>query len=162
MRLSATTSLISRPDVIVVASVSCIYNLGTPDEYKEMCVSIEKGKNKSRQALIMELVNIHYERNDIDFSRGKFRVKGDTVEIFPAYLETAGMANYFLASPSSANLSWRCAAPHARYFYLQRSATTPARGLGIGSDRGDRSLGKGARSTICPAPRRSSPLALVR
>jgi excinuclease ABC subunit B len=78
-----------------VASVSCIYNLGTPDEYKDMCVVVEKNKTKSREQLIMELVNIHYERNDIDFSRAKFRVRGDTVEIYPAYLETAIRVEFY-------------------------------------------------------------------
>jgi len=89
LRLKATSSLIERSDVIVVASVSCIYNIGSPDEFKKLCVYIEKGRTKSREILLQELVNIRYERNDFDFSRGKIRVKGDTVEIWPAYLETA-------------------------------------------------------------------------
>ncbi len=95
LRLKATSSLIERSDVIIVASVSCIYGLGSPDEYRDLCVFIEKGKEKSRQQLMMELVNIHYERNDIEFMRGKFRVRGDTVEIFPAYLETALRIEFF-------------------------------------------------------------------
>jgi len=88
LRLKATSSLLERSDVIIVASVSCIYGLGSPENYKSMCVGLEKGKNTPRQELLKSLVNIHYERNEVEFSRGKFRVKGDTVEIFPAYLET--------------------------------------------------------------------------
>ena len=89
LRLKATSSLMERSDVIIIASVSCIYGLGSPDEYRDMCVYIEKGQSRPRSSLLSELVNIHYERNDIEFMRGKFRVRGETVEIFPAYLETA-------------------------------------------------------------------------
>jgi excinuclease ABC subunit B len=89
LRLKATSSLLERKDVIVVASVSCIYGLGSPKDFREACVLIEKGRTKAREVLLQELINIYYGRNDIDFSRGKFRVRGDTVEIFPAYLETA-------------------------------------------------------------------------
>jgi len=89
LRLKATSSLLERRDVIVVASVSCIYGLGSPENYKAMCVGLEKGKATPRKDLLQALINIHYERNEVEFSRGKFRVKGDTLEIFPAYLETA-------------------------------------------------------------------------
>src|SRR5882724_5606700 len=89
LRLKATSSLLERRDVIIVASVSCIYGLGSPENYKSMCVAIGKGKTFPRQDLLRSLIAIHYERNEVEFSRGKFRVKGDTVEIFPAYLETA-------------------------------------------------------------------------
>lgn len=89
LRLKATSSLLERKDVIIVASVSCIYGLGSPKDYKELCVLIEKGKTKARELILQELISIHYERNDLDFSRGKVRVRGDTIEIFPAYLETA-------------------------------------------------------------------------
>lgn len=95
LRLKATSSLFERRDVIIVASVSCIYNLGSPDEYSEQCVFLEKGINKPRHKLLKELIAIHYERNDLEFSRGKFRVKGDTIEIFPAYLETALRLEFF-------------------------------------------------------------------
>ncbi|HRY30409.1 MAG TPA: excinuclease ABC subunit UvrB, partial [Elusimicrobiota bacterium] len=88
LRLKATSTLLERRDVVVVASVSCIYGLGSPKEYKEMCVSVEVGRAKSREELLRELVSIHYERNEVAFARGMFRVRGDTVEIFPAYLET--------------------------------------------------------------------------
>jgi excinuclease ABC subunit B len=89
LRLKATSSLLERRDVIIVASISCIYGLGSPDNYKALCLSLEKGATISREALLNRLVEIHYERNEIEFTRGKFRVKGDTIEIFPAYLETA-------------------------------------------------------------------------
>ncbi len=89
LRLKATSALLERQDVLIVASVSCIYGLGSPENYKEQCVGLEKGKVFPRKALLDNLINIHYERNEVEFTRGKFRVKGDTIEIFPAYLETA-------------------------------------------------------------------------
>ena len=84
MRHSATASLAERKDVIIVASVSCIYSLGSPEEYRSMMVSIRPGMQKSREELIDALVAILYVRNDINFVRNKFRVRGDVVEIFPA------------------------------------------------------------------------------
>ena len=84
LRHSATTAITERRDVIIVASVSCIYSLGDPAEYKNMVVSVRQGMEKSRDKLIAELVGIHFERNDINFVRNKFRVRGDVVEIFPA------------------------------------------------------------------------------
>ena len=84
LRHSATTAITERRDVIIVASVSCIYSLGDPEEYKSMVVSVRKGMEKSRQQLIAELVGIQYERNDVNFVRNKFRVRGDVVEIYPA------------------------------------------------------------------------------
>ncbi|OEG69437.1 excinuclease ABC subunit B, partial [Candidatus Endomicrobiellum trichonymphae] len=89
LRLKATTSLLERKDVIVVASVSCIYNLGSPKDYQNMCIEIIAGKEKTISLLLTELIASRYERNEVEFARGKFRVKGDTVEIFPAYLEAA-------------------------------------------------------------------------
>ena len=84
MRHSATTAAAERKDVIIVASVSCIYSLGDPEEYKAMVVSLRPNMEMAREELIAKLVDIQYERNDIDFSRNKFRVRGDTVEIYPA------------------------------------------------------------------------------
>ena len=95
LRLKATTSILERNDVIVVASVSSIYNLGAPEEYQNMCVKISVGQKIPIDNLLRELISIHYERNEIDFFRGKFKVKGDTVEIFPAYLETAIKVEFF-------------------------------------------------------------------
>jgi excinuclease ABC subunit B len=84
LRHSATSSLFERNDVIIIASVSCIYGLGNPEEYKEMVVSLRKGMEKDRDQLLHNLVDIQYSRNDISFTRGTFRVRGDVVEIFPA------------------------------------------------------------------------------
>ncbi|MFA4854402.1 MAG: excinuclease ABC subunit UvrB [Candidatus Omnitrophota bacterium] len=89
LRLSATTSLMSRRDVIIVASVSCIYNLGSPQDYREMLVFINKGERCLRDEIISRLIQIQYERNDYEFTRGKIRVRGDVVEIFPPYWEKA-------------------------------------------------------------------------
>jgi len=83
LRHSATSSLFERKDVIIIASVSCIYGLGSPEEYKEMVVSLRVGMEKERNQLLRTLVDVQYERNDIDFKRGTFRVRGDVVEIFP-------------------------------------------------------------------------------
>jgi len=87
LRHSATRSVLSRRDVIVVASVSCIFGLGAPEDYLNMRIDIEKDMKLVRDRLISDLVAIHYERNDIDFHRGVFRVRGDRVEIFPSYEE---------------------------------------------------------------------------
>lgn len=87
MRHSATRSVLSRPDVLVVASVSCIFGLGAPEDYLAMRIDIEKDMELSREQLLSDLVAIHYQRNDMDFYRGIFRVRGDRVEIFPAYEE---------------------------------------------------------------------------
>lgn len=84
LRLSATASLTERRDVIVVASVSCIYGLGSPDDYMEMLVSLRPGMNKDRDEVIRELISIQYERHDMDLQRSSFRVRGDTLEIYPA------------------------------------------------------------------------------
>lgn len=83
LRHSATSSLFERQDVIIIASVSCIYGLGSPEEYREMVVSLRTGMEIERNQLLRRLVDIQYERNDIDFKRGTFRVRGDVVEIFP-------------------------------------------------------------------------------
>lgn len=85
MRLSATRSLLERDDVIIVASVSCIYGLGTPEYYKGMNLTLMTGQNRRREDLLLHLVDMQYKRNDYDFSRATFRVRGDVVEIFPAY-----------------------------------------------------------------------------
>lgn len=87
LRLKATSALLEREDVIIVASVSCIYGLGSPDEYKNLMLYLERGQNIERDAILRKLVDIHYTRNDFDFHRGTFRVRGDVIEIFPAYDE---------------------------------------------------------------------------
>jgi excinuclease ABC subunit B len=87
MRHSATRSLLSRRDVLIVASVSCIYGLGSPELYREMLIQLEKGMHYRRDELLLHLVEIQYERNDVDFHRGCFRARGDVIEIFPAFEE---------------------------------------------------------------------------
>ena len=89
LRLKATSSLMARRDVIVVASVSCIYNIGSPNEYEKRAVPLEVGWKVGRDELAERLVAVHYERNEMEFVRGKFRMKGGVVDIFPAYMETA-------------------------------------------------------------------------
>ncbi len=95
LRLRATASLLEREDVIIVASVSCIYGLGSPEEYRNQLLFLETGTEMDRDALIRNLIDIHYNRNDIDFSRGNFRVRGDTIELIPAYRETALRIEFF-------------------------------------------------------------------
>ncbi len=89
LRLAATTSLMSRRDVIIVASVSCIYNLGDPGDYKEHLLFLKTGATMDRDAALARLIAIQYERNDYEFSRGKIRVRGDVLEVFPAYRQDA-------------------------------------------------------------------------
>ena len=91
LRHSATTSLVERNDVIIVASVSCIYGIGDPDEYARSCVSLRPGMSKERDEVIRELIRIQYERNDMDFQRGTFRVRGDTIEILPVTTDSAAI-----------------------------------------------------------------------
>jgi len=89
LRLRATSSLMERDDVIIVASVSAIYGLGDPELYKELLVTAQQGETRGRDALLADLVAVQYQRNDVGFERGTFRVRGDTVEVFPAYDEQA-------------------------------------------------------------------------
>ncbi|MBV9410202.1 MAG: excinuclease ABC subunit UvrB, partial [Acidimicrobiia bacterium] len=89
LRHSATSGLLARKDIIVVASVSCIYGLGSPEEYAEQVLRIVQGSRHDQRYILSKLVDMQYERNDLNFVRGKFRVRGDTIEIFPAYEETA-------------------------------------------------------------------------
>ncbi len=96
LRLSSTTSLMSRRDVIIIASVSCIYNLGSPDDYRQTLVFIKKGEVFSREEIILKLIQIQYQRNDYEFTRGKIRVRGDTVEVFPPYQQKALRIEFLL------------------------------------------------------------------
>ena len=89
LRLAATEALLTRRDVIIVASVSAIYGIGSPEEYGRSVVELSVGLNRRRDAILRHLVSIYYDRNDVDFRRGTFRVRGDTVDIFPAYRDTA-------------------------------------------------------------------------
>src|SRR5215831_2783611 len=89
LRLSATSALVSRRDTIVVATVSCIYGLGSPKDYLEMMIPLSVGGEIDRDAMLRQLIDIQYDRNDFEFTRGKFRVRGDVVECWPAYEEFA-------------------------------------------------------------------------
>ena len=95
LRHAATRSLFERRDTLIVASVSCIYGLGSPEEYLGFVLHLEKGKTYNRQRVLHQIVDMQYERNDIDFSRGKFRIRGDTVEILPAYEEIGLRIEFF-------------------------------------------------------------------
>ena len=87
LRISATSSLISRRDVVVVASVSCIYGLGSPEDFEELMIELRQGEELGRDSFLNRLVEIQYDRNDVDLARGRFRVRGDIVDVMPAYLE---------------------------------------------------------------------------
>lgn len=95
LRLAATSSLFSRRDVIIVASVSCIYGLGSPEDYGRVVISLKRGETRQRDKVLRHLVEIYYERNDFELGRGKFRVRGDTLEVAPAYGETAYRIEFF-------------------------------------------------------------------
>ena len=95
LRHSATRALLTRRDVLIVASVSCIYGLGSPEEYQSFVLLLNKGEQSNRSALIRRLIDQQYERNDMDLSRGKFRVRGDTLEILPAYEEVAVQVQFW-------------------------------------------------------------------
>ncbi|NOX87473.1 MAG: excinuclease ABC subunit UvrB [Calditrichaeota bacterium] len=95
LRLKATSSLLAREDVIVVASVSCIYGIGSPTDYMSMLVMIKRGELCNRQDLLMRLVDIQYTRNDYDFQRGTFRIRGDIIDVYPAYEEFAYRIEFF-------------------------------------------------------------------
>src|SRR6202012_1136104 len=95
LRHSATNSLLTRRDVVVVATVSCIYGLGTPQEYVDRSLKLHVGQQIEREWILRRLVEVQYNRNDLSFTRGTFRVRGDTVEIFPVYEELAIRAEMF-------------------------------------------------------------------
>ncbi len=95
LRISAASSLVSRRDVIVVATVSCIYGLGSPEDFRKMMVPLRTGLQMKRDTLVERMVDIHYSRNDTAFERGIFRVRGDVVDIYPAYLDTALRVEFF-------------------------------------------------------------------
>src|SRR6201991_4377730 len=95
LRHSATNSLLTRRDVIVVSTVSCIYGLGTPQEYVDRMLSLKVGEERDRDGILRQLVEIQYTRNDMAFTRGTFRVRGDTLEIFPVYEEHAVRVEFF-------------------------------------------------------------------
>ncbi len=95
LRLAATSALLSRRDVIIVASVSCIYGLGSPEEFGGVRLALKRGETRNRDKVLRHLIEIHYERNDFDLARAKFRVRGDTLEVAPAYGTTAYRIEFF-------------------------------------------------------------------
>ena len=111
LRHSATKALLERNDVLIVASVSCIYGLGEPEVYFEMVLFVEEGQPIDRDKVLRKLVDIAYQRNDYDFHRGTFRVRGDTIEIFPAYEESRAVrSNSSVTRSRRSTKSIRCAA----------------------------------------------------
>lgn len=95
LRHAATSALLTRRDVIIVASVSCIYGIGSPDDYGEMSITVEKGERRVQDKFVRQLTDIQYSRNDIDFHRGTFRVRGDVIDVFPAGSDTAYRIEFF-------------------------------------------------------------------
>jgi len=95
LRLRATSSLLARRDVVIISSVSCIYGLGSPEDYQKLLVIAKKGERVDRNDILIKLIDIQYNRNDFDFQRGSFRVRGDVVDIFPAYEEDAIRLEFF-------------------------------------------------------------------
>lgn len=95
LRHAATSALLERRDTIIVASVSCIYGIGSPDTYADMSIKLKKGERRQQDKFVRQLTDIQYRRNDIDFARGTFRVKGDVVDVFPAGLDTAYRIEFF-------------------------------------------------------------------
>jgi excinuclease ABC subunit B len=99
LRLKATTSILTRPDTIVIASVSCIYNIGSPENFSKLGIKIEKGQNIERQSFTKALININYKRNDMEFQRGTFRIRGNMIDVFPADADTAFRMEFSEAIP---------------------------------------------------------------
>jgi excinuclease ABC subunit B len=130
LRLAATSALVSRRDVVVVASVSCIYGLGSPDDYRSMVVRLATGLTTTREQLLERLVSIHYERTDIALDRGKFRVRGDSVDIWPPYDELACRVEFWgdtiesiaVVHPTSGEVAGK---KDETYFYPARHFVMP-------------------------------------
>ncbi len=130
LRLAATSALVSRRDVVVVASVSCIYGLGSPDDYRAMVVRLTSGATLSRDALLQKLVSIHYERSDVALERGRFRVRGDSIDIWPPYDELACRVEFWgdtiesiaVTHPTSGEVAAR---KDEMYFYPARHFVMP-------------------------------------
>jgi excinuclease ABC subunit B len=140
LRLMATSALVSRRDVIVVASVSCIYGLGSPKDYLEMMVPLRVGDTVDRDELLVKLVDIHYERNDLDPSRGKFRVRGDVIECWPAYEEFAYRIELWGNQIDGLSIINPLTGEEARR--MQDIYIYPAKHFVLPQDRIDRALGE--------------------
>jgi excinuclease ABC subunit B len=132
LRLSATSALLSRRDTIVVASVSCIYGVTSPEDYLRMLLTVKKGQQISREAVLSRLVDMLYERNDMNFSRGKFRVRGDVVEVYPATADEEAIRLEFFGDEIDAITRFDPLTGHAREglsvitFYPAKQFVTPA------------------------------------
>src|SRR5437762_1924720 len=132
LRLSATSALLSRRDTIVVASVSCIYGVTSPEDYLRMLLTVKHGQQISREAVLSRLVDMHYERNDVKFSRGKFRVRGDVVEVYPATADEEAIRLEFFGDEIDAITRFDPLTGHARQslsvitFYPAKQFVTPA------------------------------------
>ena len=140
LRHSATKALLERNDALIVASVSCIYGLGEPEVYFEMLVFVEEGQTIERDRVLRKLVDIHYQRNDYDFHRGTFRVRGDTIEVFPAYEESRAVRIEFFGDQIEA-LSEIDALRGKVIRKLQSVAIYPASHYVTTSDRMERAVG---------------------
>src|SRR5205809_779134 len=132
LRLSATSALLSRRDTIVVASVSCIYGVTSPEDYLRMLLTVKKGQQISREAVLGRLVDMLYERNDMNFSRGKFRVRGDVVEVYPATADEEAIRLEFFGDEIDAITRFDPLTGHAHEalslitFYPAKQFVTPA------------------------------------
>src|ERR1700730_17499350 len=132
LRLSATSALLSRRDTIVVASVSCIYGVTSPEDYERMLLTVKRGQHTSREAVLSRLVDMLYERNDISFSRGKFRVRGDVVEVYPATADEEAVRLEFFGDEIDAITRFDPLTGHAREslsvitFFPAKQFVTPA------------------------------------
>src|SRR6185503_12400380 len=132
LRLSATSALLSRRDVIVVASVSCIYGITSPEDYERMLLTVKRGQHTSREAVLGRLIDMLYERNDIAFSRGKFRVRGDVVEVYPATADEEAVRLEFFGDEIDAITRFDPLTGHAREslsvitFFPAKQFVTPA------------------------------------
>src|SRR5205809_230763 len=132
LRLSATSALLSRRDVIVVASVSCIYGITSPEDYERMLLTVKRGQHTTREAVLGRLVDMLYERNDMNFSRGRFRVRGDVVEVYPATADEEAVRIEFLGDEIDAITRFDPLTGHAREtlsiitFFPAKQFVTPA------------------------------------
>jgi excinuclease ABC subunit B len=138
LRLSATTSLMSRRDVLIVASVSCIYNLGSPEDYQGLLIFLEVGQSIPRDDLISRFIQIQYERNDYEFIRGKMRVRGDCLEIYPSYLEKALRVEFL--GDTIETISEINAVSGEVLNRLQKTAVYPAKHFIVSGERIDAAL----------------------
>src|ERR1700675_601956 len=140
LRLSATSALLTRRDTIVVASVSCIYGVTSPEDYERMLLTVKRGQHTSREAVLSRLVDMLYERNDMNFSRGKFRVRGDVVEVYPATADEEGVRLEFFGDELDAITRFDPLTGHA-HESLSVMTFFPAKQFVTPADKLNRALG---------------------